>query len=103
MAVTVPPIAIVAVAVVAMAIPAVPIVGSMVVAVVAVAVPGHLLGQPAALCALIDGASEACRGGLGRRCNEAERKGTETCRKERLHFHQASPLVLGLFPGMCSV
>ena len=99
-AVTVPAIAVVAVAIVAVAIPAIPVVGSMIVAVVTVAVPGYVLGQPAAPSALIKSAGQACRGGLGRRCNKAERKGTETCRKERLHFHQASPLVLGLFPGI---
>ena len=33
------------------------------------------------------------------RCNEADRKGSQPCRKKRLSLHQASPLVLGLFPG----
>ena len=71
----------------------------MVVAVVTVAVPGHLIDQAAATGALLNGTTEAGRTGLRSRCNEADRKGSQPCRKKRLSLHQASPLVLGLFPG----
>ena len=63
------------------------------------AVPGHLVDQTAATCALLNGTTEAGRAGLGHGCNEADHKGSQPCRKKRLSLHQASPLVLGLFPG----
>src|SRR5262245_8776762 len=91
-------VAVSAMAVVAVAIPAIPIVGSIVVAVVMVAVPRYCQG--AAPSVLIKSADQARRAGLSRRRNKADRKSTEAGPKKRLHCHKASPLVLGLFPGI---
>ena len=76
----------------------------MIVAVVTVAVPSYPLGQPAAPSTLIDSSSQAGRGGLGRHCNEAERKGHRDLPKGATSFSSSISTCLGVIPRqLCSV
>src|SRR5262245_39650787 len=101
MAMAVPAIAVM-VAVMVVGVPAIAVVGAMVAAVVAVAIPGHRLDQRAAPNALIHSIGQAGRAGLGRGRQKGKRKGAKPCRKNRLHLHQASPLVLGCCSPLCT-
>ena len=75
----------------------------MIAAVVTVAIPSYLLGQPAAPSAWIDSASQASRSGLGRRCNEAERKGTRPAERSDFIFIKHLHLCWGYSPALRSV